>query len=545
MKSNKKVNVLLWLDYVAVAIIVIAFFVISYCGFFYREDISMNYGVSTIFDVLMHTKNWYFTLGGRLFSVASQYMFSGVLGDNKIWFDIVNTMFFVLLILTCGKMINNKDSVFYVLLFALLFWFLCPAPSESLFWVGGSTTYLWANTLSFVYLLFFLKYKDSDFSVLGKIGLCIISFFAATEFITCASICGAFVVYYAFHIKKFKGNAVPFVIGFVIGSLVLLFAPGNFIRATKGIGDQSLFGVRDLLQHPLLEMIKYKALWMLLIVIAWGWRNNKTVVKTWVKSNIILLLSLGWSIVAFSVVLRPMPRALFFTETLSLVLFLRFLFENYQVLGIPFLDKIISHKNSYVWRAIFVLLFFVLIMDSVFAISETKKQSKNNDVLLNEIADSRGAVALDYMISSHRMAYSAEFPEFTWEPLADRFGLDSVHIYPYYCQDKYYKHGAPLENVYVDVNDNNRYNKEVCMIVRIENEDLHEAINRIVFTIDYTRPRKWYRLWLDKWRNYQYDRTVIVERDNPDVCFDGYCYYVFWLKRENAKNLKSVKYEIE
>ena len=83
------------------------------------------------------------------------------------------------------------------------------------------------------------------------------------------------------------------------------------------------------------------------------------------------------------------------------------------------------------------------------------------------------------------------------------------------------------------------------MIVRIENEDLHEAINRIVFTIDYTRPRKWYRLWLDKWRNYQYDRTVIVERDNPDVCFDGYCYYVFWLKRENAKNLKSVKYEIE
>ena len=326
MKMNThRINRFLWLEYVEVSIIVIAFFVISYCGFFYREDISM-YDVSTIFDVLKYTKDWYFTMGGRLFSVASQFMFSGVLGDNKVWFDTVNTLFFVLLIMTCGRLINEgqRENVFYVLLFALLFWFLCPVPNQTLFWAAGSTTYLWANALAFVFLLFFQKYKDDNFGVIGKLGLFFVSIFAATEFITSASICGAFVVYYAFHIKSFKGNAVPFVIGFVLGSMVLLFAPGNFIRAIKGIGDQSLFGVRDLLQHPFLEIIKYKALWMLLIVIAWGWRKNKTVKKTWVRSNVILLLSLGWSIVVFSVVLRPMPRALFFTETLSLVLFLRF-----------------------------------------------------------------------------------------------------------------------------------------------------------------------------------------------------------------------------
>ena len=44
MKSNKKVNVLLWLGFVAVAIIVIAFFVISYCGFFFSDDLTMAYG---------------------------------------------------------------------------------------------------------------------------------------------------------------------------------------------------------------------------------------------------------------------------------------------------------------------------------------------------------------------------------------------------------------------------------------------------------------------------------------------------------------------
>ncbi len=40
IKNNK----LLLLDYVAFAIIVIAFFAISYCGFYFSDDITMAYG---------------------------------------------------------------------------------------------------------------------------------------------------------------------------------------------------------------------------------------------------------------------------------------------------------------------------------------------------------------------------------------------------------------------------------------------------------------------------------------------------------------------
>ena len=72
------------LEYVAILIIVIAFFVISRCGFLLEDDLYMNYGVSSLLDVLIQTKKWYFRLGGRIFSVASQYLFSGVLGNNKI-----------------------------------------------------------------------------------------------------------------------------------------------------------------------------------------------------------------------------------------------------------------------------------------------------------------------------------------------------------------------------------------------------------------------------------------------------------------------------
>ena len=548
MKLNNKNNELLWLDYIAVAIIVIAFFVISYFGFFTSDDIDIGRKISFL-DVFRHAKWFYFNLGGRFLSVAFSNLFTRFLGDNRLWFDIVNTLFFLLLIMTCGKLIGNgkRDCIHEVFVFALLFWLLCPAPRESLFWACGSITHMWANTLTFIFLFFFMKYKDGNFGFAGKLGLFFMSVFAATEFIPSVSICGAFMVYYAFHIKRFKGNVIPFVMGFAIGSLVLLFAPGNFERAAE-LEPPFADNIKELIFNPIQEIIKFKALWVLLMVLVMGWIKNKMVVKTWMKNNAFLLLSLGWSVVAFGVVFRPANRALFFPETISIVLFLRFLYDNYEIFGIRLIEAIFGHNNTMARNLLITLVFVVFLLDATFAVAETKKQSKNNDVLLNEIADSGGIVALDQMISSHRMAYVPVFPQWTWEPLADRFGLDSVHVYPYYCQDKFYKQAPPLDNIYIDEinydNDNDVFGKYVRLIVRIENGDLQEQNNHIVFAIDYTRPKKWYKSWLDKLRNYQYDRTEFVERDNPDICFNGYCYYVIWFGRENAKNLKSVNYEL-
>lgn len=558
----KNANVLLWLDYVAVVIVVAVFFIISYCGFFRADDLSMAYGgtpigfgeriieISSVYDVFKLTWWWYFHLGGRFFSVAAQYFFCGLIG-NKVWFDIVNTFFFVLLIVVCGSLVGDgkKGRVYYVLLFALLFWLLCPKPDEDLFWVAGSTTHLWGNTLAFVLLWFFLKYRDANFGIIGKLGLFFLSIFTAAEFIPCASVCGAFVVYYVFHVKYFKGNAVPFVVGFVIGSMLVLFAPGNFERAIE-LEPSFTSKIKGLVFHPVQEIIKYKVLWIFLMVVVVGWTKNKMVVKSWMKNNAILLLSIGWSVIAFSVVFRPDNRALFFPETLSLVLLLKFLFDNYQIFGFRFFNEMRRDDSPAVRCFVMAILFAIFTGDSVWAITETHNQSKNNDMLLKKIEDSGGIVALDQVISSHRMAYvSACLCKWTWEPLADRFGLDSVHVYPYYCQDKYYKQAPPLENIYIDdynyKNIDDIFGKYVLMYVRIESEKMQGQSNNVVFAIDYSRPRKWYKTWLDKRRNYQYDRTEVVERNAPDVCFDGYCYYVIWFGRENSKNLKSINYEFK
>ena len=533
MNMHKK-NSFSWFCNVAVLIIVIAFFIISCLGYMMGDDFWMNSSVSSLFDLIKYTGAFYFYSGGRLFSVACQYMFSGVLGDHRIWYAIVNTLFFVLFIVICGKLIKDRKEGFVsiVLLFALLFWFLCPVPKNTLFWIAGSPTYLWANTLSFIFVLLYLKYKDDNFGTKEKLGLFVLSFLAATEFITCASICGAFVVYYAFNIKKLKGNAIPFVVGFALGSIVLLFAPGNFRRASWDSEGAALFDIRNLVYHPVQEIVKYKALWMFLVVLVLGWLKNRVVVKNWMKSNAILLLSLGWSVIAFSVVFRTVKRALFFTESLSIILFLKFLYDNIDVIRVRFIDKL-SRRNLYIVKnVVIVFLFVMFVADSAFAAFETNKQRKNNDVALNKIVDSGGIVVLDQALSSHRMAYAPVFYPETFEFLAKKFDLDTVCIYPYYCLDKYYHQGFPIENVYVAydyyADDADVPNDVVVLVIRIEKGSIQEKGGHVVFTID-----------CDK------QKPLVFERDAPGYCVEGYCYYPFYFDRDDAKNLRSVECEFK
>ena len=530
MEKNKY----FWLNYLAVFIIAIAFFIISYIGYPMGDDYWMNSGVSSLFDVIKHTGAFYLYYGGRLFSVVCQYLFSGVFGDNRIWYAIVNTLFFVSCMVTCSKLIVDRKEGFFsiVALFALLFWLLCPVPKNTLFWVAGSTTYLWANTLSFVFLLLYLRHKDDNFSGAGKLGLFVFSFLAASEFITAASICGAFVVYYAFNIKKLKGNVVPFVVGFALGSVFLLFAPGNFRRAAWDSECASILDVRYLVQHPVLEIVKYRVFWIFLAVLVWGLIKNKVVVKNWIKNNAILLLSLGWSIIAFSVIFRPVRRALFFTETLSIILVLKFLYDNLGVMRIRFVDKLQHRILSIVRNVVTALLFVMFVVDSAFATVETNKQRKNNDLALEKIVDSGGVVVLDHMLSSHRMAYSPVFYTQTCYYLAKKYDLDTVCVYPYYCLDKYYDQGFPIKNVYVAydyyADDADMPRNMVVLVVRIEENCLQAKGDHVVFTIDCGSLK-----------------PIVYEREAPSYCFEGYGYYPFYFYRNDAENLKSVEYEFK
>ena len=531
--DTRKKNSFSWLGIVAVLVIAIAFFIISLLGYMMGDDLWMNGDVSSMIDLVKHTGFFYLHSGGRLFSVACQYMFSGVLGDHRIWYAIVNTAFFVLFILTCAKLVKEEKEGFVsrLLLFALLFWFLCPVPKNTLFWMAGSTTYMWANTLSFVFLFLFQKYKDENFGTKEKLGLFVLSFLAASEYITAAAISGALVVYYVFNFKKLKGNAVPLVVGFIVGAIVLLFAPGSLRRAGFDSKNAAPFDIMDLLQNPVWEMMKYKSLWLFLAVFVFGWIKEREVVKKWTKDNAVLLLSLGWSVIAFSVVFRPVNRALFFPEALPLVLFLKFLYDNPSVIKNRFIGRSRRFNLSIVRKVVTVSLFAVFVVDAVFATLETIEQRKNNDASLRQIVDAGGVVALDNMLSSHRMAYAPVFYPNNFDELAKKLDLDTVFVYPYYCLDKYYDQDPPLENVFVAydyyADDPDEPKDVVVLVIRIEEDRLQAQGGHVVFTIDSDR----------------HGEPLVFERDAPSYCVGGYGYYPFLYSRKDAKFLKSVRCE--
>ena len=529
---NTDKNRFAWLGNVAVLMMAIAFFVISCSGYMFGDDYWMNGSVSNLFELVKHTGGFYLRSGGRLFSVACQYLFSGVLGGHRIWYAIANTLFFVLFLLLCGKLVHRGEKGFAsrLLLFALLFWFLCPVPKNTLFWIAGSPTYMWANTLSFAFLLLFQQYREEDFSRKGKLGLFVLSFLAASEYITAASISGALVVYYAFHLKKLKKNAIPFVVGFIVGSIVLLFAPGSLRRAGFDSQCASLFDIGELVRHPVWELMKYKALWLFVAVWLLGWIANREQVRRWTRDNAVLVLSLGWSVIAFSVVFRPVKRALFFPEALSMVLFLKFLYDNVSWLTSRFVGQRGHRVLRVAGTVVMALLFVGFVVDAVFAERETIRQRENNDRALEEIVDSGGIVALDNMLSSHRMAYAPVFYPNNFDELAKKLELDTVCVYPYYCLDKYYDQDPPLENVYVAydyyADDPDVPKSVVVLVVRIGEASIQGKGGHVVFTID-CGERK----------------PIVFEREEPSYCYEGYGYYPFYFDRNDAKNLKSVSCE--
>lgn len=530
-------------------IMAIAFFFISHFGFLREDDVLTYFETASLADVFQRTKLFYLNKGGRWFSVACQYLFAGYLGEHKLWFDVVNTLFFSLLIWVCGALIcsgGRRGGLRVYLQFALLFWFLCPEPGESLFWIAGSVTYLWAVSLTLLFLVVYCRHKDESYGFWGKVVLFLFSVLAATEFVSCVSICGAFVVYYLFHFKEFRGNAAFLVIGFVVGTLLVLFAPGNFARAAWE-GQSFLSKLQDLASHPIYEITKYKALWLFLITLVLGSIRNRWELLVWMRRNMVLLMSLGWSVIAFSAVFRPLNRALFFPETLSIVLLMKCIRDNRNVFEIRPVNDFLKNVPLCKYLCI-TLLFVVFCMDVVSGVIEAKRQQSNHSAMMERIVAEGGVGAMDRLVPHHRMAYVERFPEWDWAPMANRLGLDSIQIYPYFCQDQFFNRDDPaLQNTYVEEHyvDDNSMGRLVRLIVRVKEDDLLEAEGHVAITVDYSRPRKWYKTWLDKRRNYQYDRTLTKLFEEPETCYGGYGYYIIWMKRENAVNLKRVKVDLQ
>lgn len=180
----------------------------------------------------------YFSWTGRMISEFFTYLFFSL---DKRGFNIINSFGYMFLVLLIYFNIVGRGKIYLSLLVFInlfLFTFL-PAFGQDLLWITGSANYLWSTLIALSYTLLWRCYSPKQIklynhplflifcTVLGFLAgvtnenTAIAIFFMSVIFIMC----------YKKWYNKIYVFSIVAAVSELLGSLFLILAPGNFVRA--------------------------------------------------------------------------------------------------------------------------------------------------------------------------------------------------------------------------------------------------------------------------------------------------------------------------
>lgn len=285
-------------------------------------------------DFVESTIAHYMTRNGRIWANGIAAVFSA--NDFDIIFKILNAVFFVLLIFFTIRVAEKDKRITNVKIICLfmLIWFLTPVPGQTWLWMCGALNYLWAAvfTMGFLYML-----KQS---VYRKIKLPVLAFIAS---IICgwqneafaAPIWGACTLYYFIKRLALPKQTLWLWIGYSIGAMCMIFAPGTIHRAGNSIFSTDTIGLAILFRLYALGIpflaLKLKATIIAIVALVFMRIRNKHTFKEFVNNNLLLLLIIGCGIAFISVICYVEERGLMGIELFSIILLYRIIFFIYPM----------------------------------------------------------------------------------------------------------------------------------------------------------------------------------------------------------------------
>ena len=197
----------------------------------------------------------------------------------------------------------------------------------------------------------------------------------------------------------------------------------------------------------------YRAVYALAIAISVFYIFRRSKAQEFIKDNSFLLITLGWSVLAFSFIFRPAERAAIFPETLAVILLCKMILEQVS-------------RNYIVLLCIAGLVCFAV--DYSCAISNAKKMYNLNESVIQELRDNNGEICFETVPSKHRMVNPLRFDSWTLYGLAQKNNLPSVRLLPYNsCDEEYIM--AVCENETL-------HQKEVCEYAYIHPETITDGV---------------------------------------------------------------------
>lgn len=192
--------------------------------------------IETIDDAIQSQKLQYFHSNGRTLIHIIVQMFAGPWG--KLAFDIFNTSIFLITILLFGKLTlsrsENRSALIWIGIVAT-FLYLYQDNSTLFYSIAGSLNYLLPMLIVIGFILLF-NWAISK----SRINAWIIPSLLIIGLLTgwsqeCFSLplSGAIFLYILLNYRQIPAHAIAMSISLFVGTAILIFAPGNFIRAAS------------------------------------------------------------------------------------------------------------------------------------------------------------------------------------------------------------------------------------------------------------------------------------------------------------------------
>ena len=241
MKSSK---ILFVLSFVVIGVI---FYAWDCQNMFINDDVFYAFfceipkRIESFTDIFWSQIDHYFYRNGRFLIHCIVQMFCAIWGLKA--FYVVNTIVFLCFLYLIYWYIlqrtKNDSALLSITLLSLLL-FLPQWNYTIIGYVSGAVNYLWCAVFYMLFIIFYENERKKQRSVNTLYG---IAYFLLSLIVGslqesfCIGISGYFLYYYIKNPKLFKGSVIPIVIGFLIGSAIVVVAPGNLVRVEREVPD--------------------------------------------------------------------------------------------------------------------------------------------------------------------------------------------------------------------------------------------------------------------------------------------------------------------
>ena len=226
-------------------------------------------------DVLTSLILYYEFHGGRLVSFFLQFV---IMLYDKVYFNALNALAFIsmmtLIVMHAAREINALKHPKLLFAAGIFMWLGIFDFGEVVVWLCGSVVYLWTGVLAALFLLpynlalkgKFLKYNPFLSFImlcLGIVGACSVENLTVTTSLIAFGVCA-----YLYKKKTLKCHLVFGAIGSLLGTLICIFAPGNFQRIIDDEDRGMIFHILN--QIPAnLEMLLFMLPVILLMILSY------------------------------------------------------------------------------------------------------------------------------------------------------------------------------------------------------------------------------------------------------------------------------------